>query len=130
MEMLLHSVHWVEIPVADFERAQQFYNAIYDFEMPTMNMGPDGKNRMGILLHDQSQHGVGAAIVWGQGYTPSTDGAKVYLHGGQDLNTVLNRVVPAGGQVLMPKTMISPELGNIAMFADTEGNHLLLYSKS
>jgi predicted enzyme related to lactoylglutathione lyase len=130
MEMLLHSVYWVEIPVADFERAQKFYNAIYDFEMPTMPMGPGGKNKMGILLHDQQKGGVGAAIVWGEGYSPSPLGPKVYLFGGEDLNTVLNRVANAGGKMLMPKTLLSPDMGHIAMFEDTEGNHLLLYSKN
>jgi predicted enzyme related to lactoylglutathione lyase len=129
MEMMLHSVHWVEIPVADFERARKFYNAIYDFDMPTMPMGPQGKNMMGILLHDQSQHGVGAAIVWGEGYIPSPLGPKVYLFGGTDLNTVLQRVPAAGGEILMPKMLLPPDMGHIAMFADTEGNHLLLYSK-
>lgn len=127
MEMLHHAVNWVEIPVLDFERAKKFYSAIYDYEMPEMMMGPQ---RMGFLLFDQQNGGIGAAIVQGEGYVPTSQGAKVYLNGGADLNTVLNRVVAAGGKVLMPKMLITPELGCFGMFEDTEGNHISLHSNS
>jgi uncharacterized protein len=125
MEMVQHAVNWVEIPVSDFARAKQFYSNIYDFEMPEMMMGPF---QMGFLLFDQQNGGIGAAIVKGEGYEPSTLGSKVYLNGGADLNTVLNRIEAAGGKVILPKTNITPELGNFAIFEDSEGNHISLHS--
>jgi predicted enzyme related to lactoylglutathione lyase len=123
MEMLRNSINWFEIPVSDFDRAKKFYSAIYDFDMPEMTMGP---NRMGFFLVEKG--GIGGAIVHGDGYTPTTSGTKVYLNGGSDLNTVLNRVEKAGGKVLLQKTLITPDLGYFAVFQDSEGNHVSLHS--
>lgn len=125
MEMLTNALNWFEIPVSDFERAKKFYSSIYDFDMPEMAMGP---NRMGFLLYDQPKGYIGGAIVQGEGYVPSAQGALIYLNGGSDLNTILERVKKSGGKVILPKTPISPELGFFALFTDTEGNKLGLHS--
>ena len=73
------------------------------------------------------QEGVGGAIVHGEGYTPSQEGAVVYLNGGQDLGSILDKVTNAGGTVVMPKTGIG-EHGFIAFFIDSEGNKVGLHS--
>lgn len=126
MEFIKDAVAWVEIPVVDFARAKAFYSAIYDFDMPEMEMGP---LRMGFLLHDREAHGIGGAICLGEGYKPSGhQGPKLYLNGGSDLNLVLNRVEGAGGKVAMPKVEIAPEMGFMAFFEDTEGNVIGLHS--
>ncbi len=127
MELQLNAINWVEIPVTDFDRAKAFYNTIYNFEMPEMPMGDD---RLGILLYDMQKGGVGAAIVQGPGYTPHTDGIKVYLNANPDLQTILDRVEGAGGQVVIPKTVIPGDMGYMAFFQDTEGNHIGLHSMS
>lgn len=119
------AINWVEIPVSDFERAKKFYSHIYNYEMPEMVMGPQ---RMGFLLYDQQNGGIGAAIVHGEGYVPSANGPRVYLNGGNDLSVILDRVEAAGGKVVVPKTNITPELGNFAAFMDSEGNFISLHS--
>jgi uncharacterized protein len=124
MEIVQHSVNWVEIPVADFDRAKQFYCIIYDYEMPVIDMGAV---RMGILPHNRDLGGIGGAIVCGEGYVPSKAGAKVYLNGGKDLNTVLQRVMGAGGNIVIAKTEIGA-MGHIAIIEDTEGNFVSLHS--
>lgn len=124
MEMLTNAASWFEIPVTDFERAKKFYSTIYDYEMPEYPMGPN--HRMGIMLHDQGK-GVGGAICCGEGYEPSDKGTKVYLNGGEDLNTVLHRVAAAGGKIVMEKLAIG-ENGFMALFNDTEGNLVALHS--
>ena len=126
MEAVKNAVNWFEIPVTDFARAKRFYEAIFDFEMPEMEM--EGV-KMGILLYDQPGNGVGGAICQGEWYTPAgNNGTKVYLNGGDDLHTVLNRVERAGGQVIMPKTPIGQDMGYMAFFHDTEGNMVGLHS--
>jgi hypothetical protein len=52
----------------------------------------------------------------------------VYLDGGNDLQDILNRVESAGGKILLPKTMISEEIGYMAIFLDSEGNKQALHS--
>ncbi len=119
-----NAVNWFEIPVSDFERAKKFYSAIYNYEMPIMEMG---NVTMGSFPYNEAT-GVGGAICYGEGYEPSGKGAKVYLNGGKDLAEVLQRVEGAGGQVIMGKTKISDEIGYFAIFSDTEGNQLSLHS--
>ncbi|MCC6462892.1 MAG: VOC family protein [Saprospiraceae bacterium] len=124
--MTKNAVSWFEIPVSDFERAKAFYQQIFDYEMPEMMMEPV---RMGVLLHDRDNGGIGGAICYGEGYTPAGgNGPKVYLDGGSDLNTVLQRVEGAGGQVVLGKTPIGQDMGHFAFFNDTEGNVVGLYS--
>ena len=125
MEKLKNSVNWVEIPVADFQRAKKFYSAIYDYEMPEMQMGP---SLMGFLLMEQEAAGVGGAIVKSEGFSPSKQGSRVYLNGGNDLDSVLSRVEAAGGKIIDQKTQITPEYGYYATFEDTEGNYIGLHS--
>ena len=125
MAMNNNAINWFEIPAKDFERAKKFYSAIYDYEMPVMNMGP---LTMGLFPHDMESAGVGGAITSGDGQVPSSDGIVIYLASGPDLQVVLDRVEAAGGKILQPKTEVSPEIGNIAFFTDTEGNRLGLHS--
>jgi len=125
MEKMTNSVNWVEIPVLNFDQAKEFYSRIYDYEMFEETMGPW---RMGFLPMDTESQGVGGAIVQGSGYVPTSLGAKVYLNGGKDLLTVLNRIEQAGGEIITPKTKISDEIGYFAVFEDTEGNHVCLHS--
>jgi uncharacterized protein len=121
-----NAISWFEIPVSDFDRAKKFYSAIFDYEMPEMTMGPV---RMGILLYDQENGGIGGAIVKAEnGYTPSGLGAKVYLNAGHNLYRVLHRVEEAGGKCAVPKFLVAPGMGYVASFIDTEGNEIYLHS--
>jgi predicted enzyme related to lactoylglutathione lyase len=58
------------------------------------------------------------------------EGITIYLNGNPDLSAVLEKVEPMGGRILMPKTHISPEIGYMASFADTEGNKIALHSQN
>jgi predicted enzyme related to lactoylglutathione lyase len=108
--------------VVDFERARRFYEAIYEMKIEVMDFGGF---KMGIFPHRD----VGVAICFGAHYKPGTEGPVVYLDANPDLQEVLGRVEDAGGQVLQPKKMISPEYGYMALFLDSEGNRLALHSK-
>lgn len=123
MESVQNSLNWFEIPVLDFQRAKLFYSSIFDYDMPVMEMGP---HWMGFLPCEQG--GIGGAIVSGTGYVPSKEGTLVYLNGGKDLNVVLNRIVSAGGKIIVAKTEITAELGFFATFIDSEGNKVALHS--
>ena len=123
METLENAINWFEIPALDFDRAVKFYGDIYANEMPTRDMG---HVMMGFFSHEQGQ--VGGAVITAEGYTPSKQGAKLYLNGGDDLSIVLARVESSGGTVVMGKTEISAEIGYFAIIDDTEGNRVHLHS--
>ena len=125
MKNQTHSINWFEIPVLDFNRAKTFYSTLYAYEIEVMEMGSE---KMGILPSDPEQGGISGAIVLGKDYRPNADGIRVYLNGDPDLNNILNRVEAAGGKVLLEKTQITPEIGYMAAFQDTEGNTINLHS--
>ena len=115
----------VEIPTTDFSRAVKFYQTILGVAIEEMKM--DG-NQMGVLPNEEGT--VNVVLVKGNDYKPTTDGAVLYLNAGNDLQTMLDKVAQNGGQVIVPKTEISPEMGFFALFIDTEGNKLGLHSSS
>ncbi|MBK6929431.1 MAG: VOC family protein [Saprospirales bacterium] len=114
---------WFEIPAADLARAKQFYEAVFQIEIEILDLGA---LKMGIFPHAE----VGAALCQHPtGYQPSeTQGPLIYLNGNPDLQTALDRVEPAGGRIVRPKTQISTEHGYMAVFIDSEGNRLALHS--
>lgn len=116
-------VNWFEIPVVDFKRALGFYKGILSVEIKETEMFG---TKMGFFPSDGKN--VSGAIVQGSDYKPSTEGITLYLNGGSDLQIILDKVEKFEGQIIVPKTQISPEMGYFAMFIDTEGNKLALHS--
>jgi len=55
-------------------------------------------------------------------------GLRVYLNANPDVQRILDKAQAAGGQIMVPKTEISPEYGHMAIFIDTEGNRIGLHS--
>lgn len=123
--MSIHSINWFEIPVADFDRAKEFYSTIFDYDMPVQQAG---SSKIGFLPFDSKRDGVGGAIVQGEGYVPTIQGAKIYLNAGKDLSKVLKLVKVAGGQVLMDKQAMGANYGYFAFIMDSEGNLIGLRS--
>jgi len=118
-----HLISIVEIPTADFTRAVAFYQSILDVTIEEVDMGG---TQMGILPSDGETENV--VLVNGNDYKPTADGVVIYFNAGNDLQPMLDKVVEHGGQLILPKTEISPEMGCFALFVDTEGNKLGLYS--
>lgn len=116
-------ISWFEIPAKDFKRAVGFYQGILGWEVHETELFG---TKMGFFPSDGKN--VSGAIVQGEDYQPSMQGAMLYLNSGGNLQPVLDKVEKNGGKVLVPKTQISPEMGYFAMFTDTEGNKLALHS--
>lgn len=116
-------INWIEIPAMDFNRAVVFYKAILEVEITEAEMFG---TKMGFFPSDGTN--VSGAIVQGEDYQSSANGLVVYLNGGNDLQLILDKVDSNNGQVIVPKTQISPEMGYFALFFDTEGNKMALHS--
>jgi uncharacterized protein len=113
----------VEIPVTDLSRAIKFYQSVLGVTIEEMEM--DG-NQMGVLPNEEGT--VNVVLVKGNDYKPVAGGSVLYLNPANDLQPVLDKVAQNGGQVILPKTIISPEMGFYALFIDSEGNKLGLHS--
>jgi predicted enzyme related to lactoylglutathione lyase len=123
-ETMKNLISIVEIPTSDFPRAVKFYQAILSITIQEMQM--DGVT-MGVLPNAEGT--VNVVLANGADYKPTTDGAVLYLNAGDDLQPMLDKVKQNGGQVIVPKTQISPEMGFFALFIDTEGNKMGLHSQ-
>lgn len=124
---MTNAISWFEIPATNLERATQFYEAIFGISLIPMDL-PNIKMRMFPI--DNPVTGIGGAIVDSGGFhKPSaTEGVLIYLNGNPDVQTILDKVIAAGGSIMVPKTEISPEYGFMAVIADTEGNRIGLHS--
>ena len=122
-----NAISWFEIPTTDINRAQKFYEAIFGITMMPMDL-PNIKMRMFPL--DDMMTQVGGALVDSGGFhkASATDGPLIYLNANPDVQNVLDKVVAAGGSIMVPKTEISPEYGFMGVFIDTEGNRIGLHS--
>ena len=123
-----NAVNWFEIPVSDFDRAKRFYETIFAF---TMREHEGGNTRMGFFEYDMEDEGAGGAIVHDPDfYTPSANGSLIYLNAEPEIQTVLDRVVGAGGKIMQNKTIVAAtqDLGYWALILDTEGNRVALHA--
>ncbi|MCH6255670.1 VOC family protein [Puniceicoccaceae bacterium K14] len=112
-----------EIPATDIARAISFYESILELKIERMEFPG---MEMGLLPHE-NQALVGV-IMKGEDYTPSSKGITLYLNAGNDLQTVLDKVEPGGGTIVIPKTPHADDSGFFAIFLDSEGNKMGLHS--
>lgn len=121
-----HAISWFEIPTTDLERAANFYERIFEVKLIPLDL-PAIKMRM-FPIEDAMN--VGGALVFNKEfYKPSaTEGSLLYLNANPDVQLILDRVGAAGGKIQVPKTLISPENGYMAVIIDTEGNRIALHS--
>jgi predicted enzyme related to lactoylglutathione lyase len=128
MEQKNNAVGWFEIPVSDMERAVKFYETLFYTRLQRQKMGP-----LDMAWFPWIETGPGAAgsLVFAPDYyKPSGNGTLVYFTANSgDLSTELSRVEPAGGKVLQGKTLITDDIGYMAIVADTEGNRIALHSR-
>lgn len=121
-----NAISWFEIPTRDLNRAQKFYESVFQIQMTALDVA---QIKMRMFPLEDPMTGVGGALVFNDQFykSSSSDGPLIYLNGNPDVQIFLNRIEKAGGKILMPKTQISPEYGYMAMFLDTEGNRIALH---
>lgn len=122
-----NAISWFEIPATDIDRAQIFYETIFQVQMQPMDFQ---QTKMRMFPIDDPMKGIGGTLIDSGGFhKPSaTEGPLIYLNGNPDVQITLDRVEAAGGKIVVPKTEISPEYGYMAIFIDTEGNRIALHS--
>lgn len=119
-------IDWFEIPVTEMARARKFYESIFQMEMQPMNLA--NGLEMCLFPVEEGQPG-GALGCHPRAYFPSHEGALLYLNANPDLSEVLARVEASGGKVMVPKTLLSEELGYMGLMEDSEGNRIGLRSR-
>ena len=118
-----HAIDWFEISVSDLERAQRFYEVTLG-----VTLTPSDYARVPAAVFPGDGKGVRGGLIQDPKRKPGVGGSLVYLNATGKLDACLERVAPAGGNVVVPKTDIG-EPGFIAVLRDTEGNLVGLHSE-
>lgn len=112
-------INWLEIPVADMQRAIRFYEQVFETTLKRETMAQ-------VDMAVFASHEPGGALVAGEGFRPSADGCLPYLHAPQ-LTALLVRVQAAGGKTVFGPLQLPGDIGHIAHIIDSEGNRVGLH---
>ena len=119
-------VGWFEIPVSDMDRAKRFYEEVFNIDIQLHDLGG---LLMGWFPFFDDKKGASGSLIRHESYKPSAEAGVLVYFSSADVNDELNRVEAAGGTILKGKTQISPDIGYMALFLDSEGNRLALHSR-
>lgn len=117
------AISWFEIPVADIDRAQAFYEAMLGAPLRREAMGPQ---TLAVLPYIQPA--CGGALLHGPDAPPPGAGTLVYLNAEPSLDAATARAVAAGGRVLVPRVDLPDGMGAFVHIADSEGNRVGLHA--
>ena len=113
---------WFMIPARNLERAAEFYSKVFEIELPILSFGD-----MHVAPFSMTDKHAGGALI----YDPERAGGNgviVYLNPEGDMNSCLDRVEKANGMITTPRTDIGQGLGYYALFMDSEGNEVGIWS--
>ncbi|WP_222984450.1 VOC family protein [Flagellimonas meishanensis] len=120
-------VGWFEIPVKDMDRAKTFYETVFAINIQVQDFNG---TLMGWFPWAEGKSGAAGSLIYQPDwYRPSNvDGVVIYFSC-SDVQNQLDRIETAGGRILKPKTQISPDIGYMGLFLDSEGNRIALHSR-
>jgi predicted enzyme related to lactoylglutathione lyase len=121
MRVMMNPISWFEIPVANLDRAIDFYSKVFEIEFEVTEI--DG-HPMALFPSEESAHGCSGALAQGDSYVPSVDGPRVYFQV-VDADGTVSRALKWGSELLYPVTRVSENLV-VAEFSDSEGNRLAI----
>lgn len=124
-----HIITWFEIPVIDLDRAIQFYETILDIKM-TKRLDLD--NESAFFPYDptviQATSGRVTGVLTKSAYNqPASNGTVIYINASPEIQSVLDKVEPAGGKIVTSQIPIPA--GLIAIILDSEGNKIGLHAE-
>jgi predicted enzyme related to lactoylglutathione lyase len=115
-------VVWFEIPVANMERAQKFYETIFRTKLHVEQFGPE---RIAVFPYEAP--GISGCLIEANNLKPG-HGPLPALNADPFLDSVLDRVEAAGGSIYHPYTELPEGMGCFARIEDTEGNLIGLHA--
>jgi uncharacterized protein len=113
---------WIDIPVADLDRAQKFYGAVLGIKIHR-----ESYNNVDFCVLDHKDGNGGCLVIKPQ--EVSTTGILVYLNVDGRIKDAVRQVEANGGSVLEPTQPIGPH-GFRAVIKDSEGNRVALHSQT
>jgi len=124
--MTKNMIGWFEIPTTDIKRAKAFYDTVFNIEIQVQDFGDV---LMGWFPFAEDKPGASGSLIQHDAYGPSESKGVLIYFISEDVNNELQRVEAAGGKIVQPKTQISPDVGYMGLFIDSEGNRIALHSR-
>jgi predicted enzyme related to lactoylglutathione lyase len=115
---MANTVVWVDIPVADMDRARNFYGTVLQTDIALM----EGQDSVALLPMEPGE--ASGDLVKSDTMQPGAPGCTIYLDSKGDPEGMIERAVAAGGQLAMPVTEMGEMVGSIGFFIDSEGNRI------
>ncbi|MBJ7519695.1 MAG: VOC family protein [Solirubrobacteraceae bacterium] len=109
---------WIEIPVADLDRARRFYETVFRLDGTTVI---EQDVRRIVVIEGEPNVSLNET----PGFVPTAAGSLPYFHV-DDLDAAISAVSAAGGTIAEAVTE-RPDLGRFALVHDSEGNALYLH---
>ena len=116
-----HSFVHIELPAKDLEKAKEFYESVFEWEV-VIQTGFDG-----YAFFKESEDGIGGAF---QKSDKIINGEVTLYISTDDIDLSLEKIEGNDGEIVKKKTQISDELGFYALFKDNTGNLMGLWSKT
>jgi predicted enzyme related to lactoylglutathione lyase len=119
-------VAFFEIPAVDFDRAIGFYESLFGIKLTILDCGHE---KMAFFPEENGL--CPGAISWAakESFIPSENGVLISLNV-EDMKQATASIERNGGWIIIPKTKIEADnRGYFAVFIDSEGNRVGLYSE-
>ena len=117
-----NAINWFEIPCRDLSAGASFYERALD-----VTLKRESFRGVPHAIFPADEKGVAGALVQDDHNAPSKNGALLFLNVPGKLDATLERVKKLGGEIVVPKTDISPN-GWMAIIVDTQGNRVGLHT--
>ncbi len=124
----MRKVGWFDIYVDNMDRAQTFYEAVFNTTLSAIDDPNDPTAQMRAFGDDFTSHGAGGALVKLAYTQPGPGGSMVYFTC-DDCAKEEALVPAAGGTIVRPKFPIGQH-GFVSIVTDTEGNMIGLHSST
>ncbi len=112
-------VCWVEIPVRDLEKARDFYQTVFQWNMAVQDGGPNP-----MINFSSDTNAVSGHIYPGKP-AHEGNGPTIHLIVPDSLEAAIDRCKTAGGEIISPAIEIPP--GRFAYAIDPDGNSIGLF---
>ena len=119
-----NAIKWFEIPVADMDRAQRYYETVLGRSLGRQDFGSE---HLAVFPYDASATG-GCLQLGANASAAPGAGIRIYLDCMPSIDAALARIEGAGGQLVSPKFELPQGIGFIAHMRDTEGNEVGLHA--
>jgi predicted enzyme related to lactoylglutathione lyase len=120
---VLYAISWFEIPVADLDRAQTFYETVLARKLRRETSAVTA-GRVSL----RAARSGGALQANASATARAGSSIRIYLDCARSIDAVLARIEAAGGQIVAAKSALPPGMGFIAHMRDTEGNEVGLHA--